>query len=81
MDTIEKSMFYVKNINSPFLGIYPDTGNLKNASLIYGYEVNCDLELGRVHIFAVHLKETVTNVYREVKFGTGHTEFLRTLCC
>ncbi len=75
MDTIKKSMFYVKNLNSPFLGIYPDIGNLKNASLIYGHEVNEDLELGRGHIFAAHLKDTLPNIYREVKFGTGHTEF------
>ena len=34
MDTVEKSMEYVNKINSPYLGVYPDIGNLKNASLL-----------------------------------------------
>ena len=36
MDTTMKSMKYVDRINSPYLGVYPDIGNLKNSSLIYG---------------------------------------------
>lgn len=75
MDTVEKAMVYVKKINSPYLGIYPDIGNLTNASIIYNKNVNEDLKLGKGHIFAAHLKETVPNCYREIEFGLGHTKF------
>ena len=34
-----------------------------------------DLETGRGHIVAVHLKETVPGKYREIPFGTGHVDF------
>lgn len=78
MDTVEKSMKYVNLINSPWLGVYPDIGNLKNASVLYGTDVVEDLELGRGHISAVHLKETKPGIYRDMTFGTdGHTEYER----
>lgn len=76
MDTVEKSMYYVTEINSSYLGVYPDIGNLKNASLLYGVSVNDDLKTGTGHLFAAHLKETVPGKYREIPFGAGHTEFV-----
>ncbi len=76
MDTVQKSMRYVKLINSPYLGIYPDIGNLKNASVMYGTNLLADIESGRGHIFAAHLKETQPGVYRDMNFGNGHTEYL-----
>lgn len=75
MDTVEKSMNYVSKINSPYLGVYPDIGNLKNASLLYGTSVDEDIMIGRGHIVAAHLKETIPNHYRNIPFGTGHSEF------
>ncbi len=75
MDTVEKSMEYVNLVNNPYLGVYPDIGNLKNASLLYDGDVNTDLLTGRGHIVAAHLKETIPGHYREIPFGTGHTEF------
>lgn len=79
MDTVEKAMFYVDRIKSPYLGIYPDIGNLKNASLLYGGEVNDDIQKGAGHIIATHLKETKAGIYREVPFGTGHSEFVKNI--
>lgn len=79
MDTVEKSMEYVNLIQSPYLGVYPDIGNLKNASLLYGVDVNEDLMCGKGHIVASHLKETVPGKYREIPFGTGHTEFVKNI--
>ncbi len=75
MDTVGKAMKYVDIVNSPYLGVYPDIGNLTNASLLYGNTVNDDLDLGKGHIFAAHLKETIPGHYREIPFGTGHTNF------
>ncbi len=75
MDTVEKSMQYVNAVGSPYLQVYPDIGNLTNASLIYGKSVLDDLDTGKGHIIAAHLKETVPGKYREIPFGTGHTQF------
>lgn len=78
MDTVEKSMKYVSLINSPYLGVYPDIGNLKNASVLYNSDVVDDLKKGAARIFAAHLKETKPGVYRDMLFGTtGHTEYSR----
>ncbi len=79
MDTVEKAMKYVKLINSPYLGIYPDIGNLTNAGLIYGKSVAEDIRTGEGHIFAAHLKETLPGHYRNIPFGTGHTDYIAPL--
>ena len=79
MDTVEKAMVYVKDVDQAYLGVYPDIGNLKNASLLYDVDVNEDIMTGKGHIFATHLKETVPGKYREIPFGTGHTEFVRNI--
>lgn len=75
MDTVEKAMHYVDLVNSPYLGVYPDIGNLTNASLIYKKSVTDDMETGRDHLIATHIKETVPGKYREIPFGTGHVDF------
>lgn len=80
MDTVEKSMKYVDLVNSPWLGVYPDIGNLKNAAVLYGHDVVDDMKTGAGHIFAIHLKETKPGVYRDMNFGHGgHTEYERSI--
>lgn len=83
MDTVEKAMHYVDTVNSPYLGVYPDIGNLKNAAVLYHGDVVEDLEKGRGRIFAVHLKETKPGLYRNMNFGdpTGHTEYVPDIRC
>jgi L-ribulose-5-phosphate 3-epimerase len=75
MNTTEKAMHYVDLIDNPYLGVYPDSGNLTNAAVTYGTSVLDDLETGRDHIFALHLKETVPGKFREIPFLTGHVDF------
>ena len=75
MNTTEKAMKYVDIVGSPYLGVYPDSGNLTNAAVTYGTSVLDDLETGRGHIFALHLKETKPGIFREVPFLTGHVDF------
>ncbi|MBE6085236.1 MAG: L-ribulose-5-phosphate 3-epimerase [Selenomonas ruminantium] len=75
MDNVQKAMEYVKKIDSPYLGVYPDSGNITNAALLYNDDVAADLKRGKGHIVAVHLKETVPGKYREIPFGTGHVDF------
>lgn len=82
MDTVSKAMRYVSQMDSPYLGVYPDMGNLTNAALVYGHSLQEDIAQGAGHIFAAHLKETRPGIYREVPFGTGHTDYaacIRTL--
>ena len=75
MNTVWKSMYYVDAVGSPYLGVYPDSGNLTNAAKSSGGSVLDDLYAGRGHIVALHLKETVPGVFREVPFLTGHVDF------
>ena len=77
MDTVEKAVAWVKEIDSPWLGLYPDIGNLQNAAVKYGRQVTEDLALGAGQTFALHLKETKPGVYRDMRFGSGgHTDYL-----
>jgi L-ribulose-5-phosphate 3-epimerase len=75
MNTVGKAMKYVKLVNSPYLGVYPDIGNITNAAVTYKADVLEDLEIGRGHLFAMHLKETVPGKFREIPFGIGHVDF------
>ncbi len=75
MNTTAKAMKYVTLTGSPYLGVYPDSGNLTNAASGVLTGVLDDLETGRGHLFAMHLKETVPGKFREIPFLTGHVEF------
>ena len=81
MDTVGKAMEYGRQCDSPWLGIYPDIGNLQNATVKYGGSVSSDLFSGDGHIFAMHLKETRPGVYRDMRFGEGHTDYAVCLDC
>ena len=76
MDTVGKAMAWVDAVQSPYLQVYPDLGNLTNAALIYGSDVSGDIMLGNGHISAMHLKETIPGHYREIPYGTGHVDFV-----
>lgn len=77
MNTVEKAMEYVALAESSYLTVYPDLGNLTNAAKTYGTGVEDDIRKGKGHLSAMHLKETVPGVFREVPFGTGHVDFAR----
>ena len=75
MNTVWKAMFYVDRVGSPYLGVYPDSGNLTNAALTAGTSVLDDLKSGQGHLVALHLKESRPGVFREVPFLEGHVDF------
>ena len=79
LNTVEKGMRWITAINSPYLQMYPDLGNITNALLNSPVRPAEDLRAGRGHIAAVHLKETIPHVFREVPYGTGHVDF-KELC-
>lgn len=80
MDTISKGMAYVNAVNSPYLGMYPDLGNLTNACCLYHSDIGREIKAGSDHCFAMHLKETVEGVYRDMDFGTGRVDFVNGIC-
>lgn len=75
MNTVEKGMKYVSMVNSNYLQMYPDIGNMTNAAVMYGTDPVSDLRLGRGHIAALHLKETCPGHFREIPYGSGHVDF------
>lgn len=75
MNTVEKSMKYVRQISSVYLNVYPDIGNITNAAITYGTDVLEDLKLGKGRLAAMHLKETIPGIFREVPYGEGHVNF------
>lgn len=75
MNTVGKAMYYVNKVDSVYLNVYPDLGNITNAAVAYGTSVTDDLETGRGRLVALHLKETVPGKFREISFGTGHVDF------
>lgn len=75
MNTVWKAMYHVSRINSVYLGIYPDSGNITNAAVAYGSDEAQDLLSGRGHISSLHLKETRPGKFREIPYGDGHVDF------
>lgn len=70
--SIDKIMYYINEINSPWLQIYPDIGNLTAMKK----DVPAQLHLGRSHIAAIHAKDTIEGVFRRVPFGEGIVDFV-----
>lgn len=77
MNTTGKALHYVNMVDSAYLKIYPDAGNITNAAVANKHDVCEDLSLGKGKLIALHLKETKPNIFREVPFFTGHVEFER----
>jgi len=75
MNTVEKAMKYVTLVNSTYLNVYPDIGNITNAATSYKADVLEDLYIGKGHLVAMHLKETVPGKFREIPYGEGHVNF------
>ena len=81
MNTVTKAMRWVEVINSPYLQVYPDAGNITNAATVEGKDVRDDLQVGKGHIAALHLKESKPGVFRDVPYGEGHVDFLKIMVC
>jgi len=79
MNTTQKAMHYVDLLMSPYLKVYPDIGNITNAVRRNPEDVVLDLHTGKGHIVAAHLKATKPGIYRNLKFGEGHTDYQASL--
>lgn len=75
MNTVAKAMDVVRTIDSPYLQVYPDVGNVTNAWEGEAAAVSADLRGGAGHLAAAHLKETVPGVFRNRFYGDGWVDF------
>ncbi len=71
-DSLDKLMNYVKEINSPWLQLYPDFGNLT----AMGQDVKTQLQAYSGHIAAIHVKDTKQGIVRHVPYGEGAVDFI-----
>jgi len=71
-DSIDKTMDLADTIGSPWLQIYPDIGNL----VAMRQDVDHQLQAGKNHIVAIHVKDTVDGVVRRIPFGEGIVDFI-----
>ncbi|MGL6167240.1 MAG: L-ribulose-5-phosphate 3-epimerase, partial [Fusobacteriaceae bacterium] len=78
MNSITKYLEFHKELNSPFLTVYPDVGNLS----AWGNNVRDEFLKGKNKISAVHLKDTLAvtenfpGKFKEVPFGEGCVDFI-----
>ena len=77
MNSVTKFLKLRAAVPSPWIGVYPDIGNLT----AWGLDVDAELTRGIAYIVGVHVKETlrVTSLFpgkfRDMAFGTGHVNF------
>ncbi len=78
MNSITKYLEFDKILNSPFLTVYPDVGNLT----AWGNDVRNEVLKGKHKISAIHLKDTLAvtknfpGKFKEVTFGEGCVDFV-----
>ena len=71
-ESIHRIMHLIDKIKSPWLQVYPDFGNLAAMR----QDVEHQLEIGKNHIAAIHVKDTVDGVVRGIPFGEGIVDFI-----
>ncbi len=74
-DTIEKATKIVERIDSPYVKVYGDIGNIANAFYEMPEMAFYDLAQGKGKIAALHLKDTQVGEYRMTPYGEGHVDF------
>jgi L-ribulose-5-phosphate 3-epimerase len=73
VSSVRTAMSFVQKINSPWLQVYPDIGNLSE----HGLDVCAELEHAWGHIVGVHVKDTRPGEPRRVPFGEGVVPFAK----
>lgn len=75
--TITKALNITQYVDSPYLMIYPDFGNLTQ----FADDVEGELRKGMGRIVAIHVKETRPNTFKCVPFGEGDVRFVDLFRC
>jgi L-ribulose-5-phosphate 3-epimerase len=71
VENLSKGLAIIHAINSPWLRLYPDIGNLAAA----GYSPPAELTLAKEQILAIHVKDALPKIIRGVPFGDGIVPF------
>jgi L-ribulose-5-phosphate 3-epimerase len=71
VDNIGKALAIIHEIDSPWLRLYPDIGNLAAA----GYCPSDEVTLAKGQLLGVHVKDALPRVIRGVPFGEGIVPF------
>jgi len=71
VNSVEKALRFVQEVNSPWLNLYPDVGNLVAA----GFEPVEQLKLAKGYLVGVHVKDALPGEVRGVVFEKGTVPF------
>ncbi|HEX5810188.1 MAG TPA: L-ribulose-5-phosphate 3-epimerase [Anaerolineales bacterium] len=71
VDSIRKALAITHEIDSPWLRLYPDIGNLAAA----GYLPQEELTLAKGQLLGIHIKDALPRIIRGVPFGEGIVPF------
>ena len=74
VDSVVKGLAVIEKINSPWLHLYPDIGNLAAA----GYYPPDEVSLTKGQLLGLHVKDALPRVIRGVPFGKGIVPFQET---
>ncbi|MDY0289357.1 MAG: L-ribulose-5-phosphate 3-epimerase [Sphaerochaeta sp.] len=70
-DSLTRLMSLVSYYDSPYLQLYADIGNLS----AMGKDLNDELQAAQGHIAAIHVKDTVAGICRDIPFSKGTVNF------
>lgn len=71
VNSVTRVMEFVNTFNSPWFQAYPDIGNITEQ----GLDVSKELDLGKGHFVAVHVKDVRKGQVRRIPFGEGIVDF------
>jgi len=74
VENLSTALFIIREIDSPWLRLYPDMGNLSAA----GYYPPDELTLAKGQVLGIHVKDTLPRVFRGVPFEKGTVPFRET---
>lgn len=69
--SLKQALQHIRAINSPWLQLYPDIGNLTERA----QDTLDELEVAKGHMLALHIKDTRPGEPRRVAFGEGKVPF------
>ena len=73
VENLSKALAIIREIDSPWLHLYPDIGNLAAA----GCYPPDEIALAKRQILGIHVKDALPRVIRGVPFGEGIVPFQR----
>ncbi|MGZ9223853.1 MAG: L-ribulose-5-phosphate 3-epimerase [Anaerolineales bacterium] len=74
VDSLSKGLTIIREIDSPWLRLYPDMGNLAAA----GYHPPDEVLLAKGQLLGIHIKDALPKIIRGVPFGAGIVPFKET---